>query len=217
MQHTQAADFQGFVQQFIRSIVRKDLQCFFRFLENKREERLFMEELLQVGAVTSTHGLRGEVKVFPTTDDPSRYKKLKEVTADTGKKQVTLKITQTRFFKQMVIVKFEGIDTIEEAEQYKGAKLYVDRRHAVRLAEDEYFLADLEGLLVTTEEGEELGVIADILQTGANDVYVIRQEEKKDLLIPAIKDCIRKVDIEHGTMTVHLLPGLREINEGGAD
>ncbi len=176
-----------------------------------------MEELLQVGAVTSTHGLRGEVKVYPTTDEPSRFKKLKEVIADAGGRQVTLKITQTRFFKQMVIIRFAGIDTIEEAEKYKGAKLYVDREHALSLAEDEYFYADLEGLTVRTEEGELLGVIRDILQTGANDVYIIRQENKKDLLIPAIKDCIRQVDLEHGTMTVHLLPGLREINEGGAE
>ncbi len=176
-----------------------------------------MEDLFQVGAVTSTHGLHGEVKVFPTTDDPMRYKKLKEVIADTGKQQTVLKVTQTRFFKKMVIVKFAGIDDVNDAEQYKGAKLYVTRKNAVRLAEDEYFFADLEGLQAETEDGEVLGVIKDILQTGANDVYVVGRETKKDLLIPAIKECIKKVDIEGGRMVVHLLEGLREMNEGGAD
>ncbi len=180
-------------------------------------EDLLQEDLLQVGAVTSTHGLRGEVKVFPTTDDPARYKKLKEVIADTGKSRQVLKIEQRRFFKQMVILKFAGINHIDEAEPLKGAKLYVTREHAVSLAEDEYFFADLAGLRVETEEGEVLGVLSDILQTGANDVYVISQENQKDLLIPAIKECIKQVDIEGSRMIVHLLAGLREMNKGGAE
>lgn len=175
-----------------------------------------MEDLFQVGAVTSTHGLRGEVKVFPTTDDPTRYRRLKEVIVDTGKQQVTLEIERVKFFKQMVIVKFAGMDDINEVEKYKGARLYVTRENALELREGEYFFADLAGLRVQTEEGEELGTLKDILQTGANDVYVIGREKKKDLLIPAIKDCVREIDLEGGRMTVHLLPGLREANEGGA-
>lgn len=172
--------------------------------------------MFQVGAVTSTHGLRGEVKVFPTTDDPGRYKKLKEVLVDTGKGQETRKIERVRFFKQMVIVKFEGLDDINEVERYKGARLYVKREQALKLREDEYYFADLVGLCVQTEDGEALGTLKDILQTGANDVYVIGRGKKKDLLVPAIKDCIKKVDVESGTMTVHLLPGLLEASEGGA-
>lgn len=172
--------------------------------------------MFQVGAVTSTHGLRGEVKVFPTTDDPGRYKKLKEVLVDTGKGQETRKIERVRFFKQMVIVKFEGLDDINEVERYKGARLYVKREQALKLREDEYYFADLVGLCVQTEDGEALGTLKDILQTGANDVYVIGRGKKKDLLVPAIKDCIKKVDMESGTMTVHLLPGLLEASEGGA-
>ncbi len=169
-----------------------------------------MEDLLQVGAVTSTHGLRGEVKVFPTTDDPARYKTLKEVILDTGKQQVILELAGVRFFKKMVIVKFKGIDDINDAQQYKGAKLYVTREQAVPLEEDEYFLADLVGLTAVTDEGEVLGTVADVLQTGANDVYIIKQEKGGELLIPAIKDCIKRIDISGGRMEVHLLPGLRE-------
>ncbi len=186
------------------------------FLQNRFYRGYDMEEFFQVGAVTSTHGLRGEVKVFPTTDDPGRYKKLKEVLVDTGKERQTHKIEHVRFFKQMVIVKFVGIDNINEVEKYKGAKLYVKRDEALKLREDEYYFADLAGLLVQTQEGEVLGTLKDILQTGANDVYVIGREHKKDLLIPAIKDCIKNVDLAGGTMTVHLLPGLLEASEGGA-
>jgi len=171
-----------------------------------------VQDLLQVGAVTSTHGLRGEVKVFPTTDDPMRYKKLKKVflEMEMKKQQKELEIERVRFFKNMVIVKFKGIDDINDVQQYKGAKLFVTREDAVPLGEDEYFAADLVGLLAVSDEREELGVVSDVLKTGANDVYVVRQPDGKELLIPAIKDCIQKIDISGGKMAVHLLPGLRD-------
>lgn len=169
-----------------------------------------MQDLLQVGAVTSTHGLHGEVKVYPTTDDPKRYKKLKKVLLDMEKQQKEVEIERVRFFKNMVIVKFKGIDDINDVQQYKGAKLYVTRENAVPLAEDEYFAADLIGLLAVSDENEELGSVSDVLQTGANDVYVIQQPNGKELLIPAIKDCIKNIDISGEKMVVHLLPGLRD-------
>ncbi len=174
-----------------------------------------MEDLFQIGAVTSTHGLRGELKVYPTTDEPARYHKLKEVILDTGKEQLSLKIEHARLFKQMVIIKFEGFDHINEVEKFKGAKLYVMRENALELREDEYYFADLAGLRVETEEGQLLGKVTDILQTGANDVYVIGRERQKDLLIPAIKDCVKQIDLENGRMVIHLLPGLLEASEGG--
>lgn len=171
-----------------------------------------MEKQLQVGVIASTHGVRGEVKVFPTTDDAGRFKKLKKVLLDTGKEQLELEIIQVKFFKNLVIVKFKGIDRIEEAELYKGKSLYVTRENAVELKENEYFIADLIGLAVTSDEGEALGEIVDVLQTGANDVYVVQRAGQPELLIPAIKDCILDVRPEEGTMQVHLLEGLREIN-----
>ena len=157
-----------------------------------------MEDLLQVGVITSTHGIRGEVKVFPTTDDAARFKKLKNVILDNGKERRDLEITSVKFFKNQVILKFKGIDDINDVEKYKKAP-----------EENEYFIADLIGLSVTSDEGEELGVIDDVLQTGANDVYVVKKAGANDLLIPAIKDCILDVDVENGTMKVHLLAGLR--------
>lgn len=171
-----------------------------------------MEDLLQVGIITTTHGVRGEVKVFPTTDDPARFKKLKHVILDTGKEKLELEIAGVKFFKNMVILKFKGIDNINDVENYRKMSLYVTRENAVKLKEDEYFIADLIGMEVVTDEDERLGTLTDVMQTGANDVYVVKTEDGEELLIPAIRDCIRALDVEAGRMCVHLLPGLRDIN-----
>ncbi|MBU9737676.1 ribosome maturation factor RimM [Diplocloster agilis] len=168
-----------------------------------------MEQYLQVGVISSTHGIRGEVKVYPTTDDVSRFKKLKKVILDTGKEQRSLEIEGVKFFKQFVILKFKGIDHINDIEKYKGKPLMVAREQAVTLARDEYFVADLIGLLAITDEGEELGTLVDVLETGANDVYVIGTPDHKELLLPAIKECILDVDMEGRKLLVHLMPGLR--------
>lgn len=172
-----------------------------------------MDDLLQVGVIANTHGVRGEVKVFPTTDDPARYKQLKTVLVDNGKEQLEWEISNVKFFKQMVIVKFKGVDNINDVLKYKGAKLLISRKNAVKLEKDEYFRADLFGLRAVDENGEQLGIIKDVLSTGANDVYVIRQEAGADILVPAIKECILKVDLEQKQMVIHLLPGLKELNE----
>lgn len=172
-----------------------------------------MENLLQVGAILDTHGLRGEVKVFPTTDDPGRYDYLEDVILeDKSGKQITLVVEKVRYFKNLVIVKFKDLDNINDVEQYKKCNLYVTRENAVELEEDEYFVADLIGLTAKTDEGEELGQIKDVLTTGANDVYVIDTKEG-ELLVPAIHDCVQEVDLEAGVMTLHLLPGLRDLNK----
>ena len=167
-----------------------------------------MNNILQVGAVTSTHGLAGEVKVFPTTDDPKRFKKLKQVLLDTGKDMLPLGVEHVKFFKNMVILKFKGYDRIEDIMGFKGKKLYVTRENAVKLQKDEYFIADMIGMRVVSTEGEELGKLTDVLQTGANDVYIVDSVEHGEVLLPAIKECILDVDIETNTMTVHLMKGL---------
>lgn len=167
-----------------------------------------MEEILQVGVVSSTHGVRGEVKVFPTTDDVKRFKRLKEVILDTGKEQLTLEIEGVKFFKQFAILKFKGIDNINDVEKYKGKSLFVTRENAVKLKKDEYFIADLIGLKVFDEEEKEIGELKDVIETGANDVYVITMSDGKELLLPAIKQCVLDVDVEGGTMKVHILEGL---------
>ncbi|MCD7737092.1 MAG: ribosome maturation factor RimM [Lachnospiraceae bacterium] len=195
-----------------------------------------MQELLQVGAVTSTHGLAGEVKVFPTTDDPARFKKLKSVLLETkhapraGASSADMRpveIERVRFFKNLVILKFRGLDRIEDVENFRGCALYVTRRDAVKLEEGEYFIADLIGLKIYTDEevlsdraevspddgggkGYYFGELTDVLQTGANDVYEATLADGRQVLIPAIRQCILDVSIEGGTMLVHLLEGLLE-------
>ena len=178
-----------------------------------------MEKFIKVGVITSTHGLRGEVKVFPTTDDPARFGQLKEVllyppedkfgigTAAQEKPIRTLAIERARFFKQFVILKFRGLDRIEDVENLARCRLCVMRRDAAPLEENEYYIADLIGLSVEDEEGRDLGTLTDVLSTGANDVYVVKGSER-EILIPAIRDCILSVDLPAGKMRVHLLAGL---------
>lgn len=167
-----------------------------------------MENLLQVGIISSTHGVRGEVKVFPTTDDVNRFKKLKEIILDTGKEQLHLEIEGVKFFKQFAILKFKGIDNINDIEKYKGKGLFVTRQNAVKLKKDEYFIADLQGLAVQNEEGEVIGSLTDVMETGANDVYIIEMKDGRELLLPAIKQCVLEINIEEGFMKIHILEGL---------
>ena len=166
-----------------------------------------MNDFLRVGVITSTHGIRGEVKVFPTTDDINRFKTLKQVILDTGKEYLDLEIEGVKFFKQFAIVKFKGIDNINDVEKYKGKSLLVGREDAVKLEKDEYYIADLIGMNVFTGE-VEFGVLRDVLETGANEVYVVDSKEYGEVLIPAIQQCILDVNVEERTMKVHLLDGL---------
>ena len=167
-----------------------------------------MEEKFKVGIITTTHGIRGEVKVFPTTDDSRRFKRLKDVLLDTGKEELRLAIEGVKFFKNLVILKFQGLDSINDVEKFKGCGLYVPRANAVRLRRDEYFVADLIGVEGFLEDGSRFGVLKDVLETGANDVYIFDTERYGEVLVPAIKDCILEVDVEAGKMRLHLLPGL---------
>ena len=167
-----------------------------------------MEEYLQVGVISSTHGIKGEVNVYPTTDDVNRFKLLKQVTIDTGKEQLILEIERLKFFKKFVILKFKGIDNINDVEQYRNCPLLVTRTEAVPLDEGEYFVADLIGLRVFTEEGQEFGVLKDVLKTGANDVYAVDSADHGEVLLPATRQCIKEIDIASGKMTIHLMNGL---------
>lgn len=170
-----------------------------------------MVEFLRVGTIASTHGIRGEVKIFPTTDDLNRFKQLKHCILDTGKEYIPLEVEGVKFFKQFAILKFKGYDNINDIEKYRGKDLLVNRENAVELAEDEYFIADLIGLKIITDEGEDFGVLEDVLQTGANDVYVIKGNDHKSYLFPVTKECILDINIEEGKILVHILPGLLDL------
>ena len=173
---------------------------------NRRIEN--MEQFLRVGVISSTHGIRGEVKVYPTTDDPERFLELDEVILDTGREHKILEIEGVKFFKNQVILKFKGYDNINDIEKYLKKDLLVDREHAVELGENENFIADLIDMEVVTDEGKVLGTLTDVIETGANDVYAVKTPEGKEILLPAIRDCILDVDVDEKRMTVHVMEGL---------
>lgn len=170
-----------------------------------------MEQTLRVGVISSTHGIKGEVKVFSTTDEPERFKKLKTVILDTGREQTTLTIEGVKFFKNMVILKFKEFNDINEVEKYKGKDLLITREQAGTPGPDENYIVDLIGLKVVTDEGVEFGTMKDVILTGANDVYVIADPNGKEYLFPAIKQCILDVNLETQTMTVHIMDGLLDL------
>ena len=166
-----------------------------------------MEDLLKVGVITTTHGVRGEVKVYPTTD-PERYIDLEYVLLDTGRELRRLDISNVKFFKNLVILKFKGIDNINDIEMYKQRELWIPREEAQELDEDEYYIADLIGMEVLLEDESIFGTLKDVMETGANDVYIVETKDGQEVLLPAIKECILDVDVENNTMTVHLMKGL---------
>ena len=168
-----------------------------------------MEDLLRIGVVTTTHGIKGEVKVFPTTDDVKRFKKCDEVILITKEGNLTLHVESVKYFKNIVILKFKGIDNINDIEKYKGKSLFVTRENAVELEEDEYYIGDLIGMEVYTDDSEErFGVLKDVMETGANEVYIITSENHGEVLLPAIHECILDIDVEAKKMKVHLMEGL---------
>jgi len=170
-----------------------------------------MEDLFRVGVVSSTHGLKGEVKVFPTTDDVKRFSTLKKCKLDTGVGFLDLEIQNVKFFKQFAILKFKGIDNINDIEKYRGKDLWITRENAIPLEEDEYFIADLIGLKVYTDEDNYFGELKDIIKTGANDVYVVTTTDQKEVLLPATKECILDIDLSKKQIIVHILKGLLEL------
>ena len=165
-----------------------------------------MEDYLMVGVIANTHGVRGEVKVYPTTDDVNRFKKLKEIYM--GDEKAPLHIQSVKFQKNMVILGFKEYTSLNEVEGLRNKELYVDRAHAVKLQKDEYFISDLIGLKVMTDEGADLGELTDVMTTGANDVYVVKTTDGKEVLLPAIKECVLNVDMNERVMSVHIMEGL---------
>ena len=165
-----------------------------------------MEDYLMVGVIANTHGVRGEVKVYPTTDDVNRFKKLKEIYM--GDEKAPLHIQSVKFQKNMVILGFKEYTSLNEVEGLRNKELFVDRAHAVKLQKDEYFISDLIGLKVVTDEGADFGQLTDVMTTGANDVYVVKTTDGKEVLLPAIKECVLKVDMNERVMNVHIMEGL---------
>lgn len=169
-----------------------------------------MVDMLRIGVVTTTHGLKGEVKVFPTTDDVKRFKKCDEVILVTRNGNLTLHVQGIKFFKNLVILKFKEFNDISEVEGFRKCDLMVTRENAVPLKEGEYFLCDVIGAEVEEEDGTPIGRVTDTIQTGANNVFVIETTEGKEVLFPVIPECIRHVDVKEGKVTAHIMKGLMD-------
>ena len=166
-----------------------------------------MQKKLEVGQIVNTFGIKGEVKVNPFTDDINRFDDLKKVYVKTRKESKLYKVENVRYHKNMVLVKLEGINNPEDAELLKNSFLEIDREDAIPLEEGQYFIVDLIGLDVYTDEGNLLGKVDDIYNTGANDIYVVKDELGKQILLPGIKEVIKEVKLED-RIIVHLIPGL---------
>ena len=167
-----------------------------------------MQKRLEVGQIVNTFGIKGEVKVTPFTDDINRFDDLKKVYVKTRKEDRLYKVENVRYHKNMVLLKLEGIENPEQAELLKNSYLEIDREDAIPLEEGQYFIVDLIGLDVYTDEGKLLGKVDDIYNTGANDIYVVKDELGKQILLPGIKEVIKQVDLNNEKIIVHLIPGL---------
>ncbi|MHC1750439.1 MAG: ribosome maturation factor RimM [Cellulosilyticaceae bacterium] len=167
-----------------------------------------MNEMFTIGRIVNTHGVKGELRILPTTDDVKRFGKLKKVYI-VRKDMKEYEIETIRYHKNFVLIKFKGIETMDEAELFKNSLIKINREDGLPLAQDEYYIGDLYDMQVITEEGRILGLITDIIYTGSNDVYVVQEPTtKKEILIPAIKQCIKNVDVAKKQMLVELLEGL---------
>ncbi|MBO4337244.1 MAG: 16S rRNA processing protein RimM [Lachnospiraceae bacterium] len=191
-----------------------------------------MQDRLTVGFITKPHGVKGAVKVFPATDDIKRFKPGQKYYLEAGGRSIPVESESVQYFKQYAIIKLDILGTPEEAEAFRGCALTVERSDAVKLKKDEYFISDLEGMKVYTDEPEkftpaypsgekqpgEIGTVTDVLSTGANEVFVVSMNQGcfdgkmfaqgNEVLLPSIKDCIKDIDVENGRITVHIMPGL---------
>lgn len=167
-----------------------------------------MQGNLEIGQIVNTFGIKGFVKVNPFVDDISRFDDLEKVYIKRNKELKEMQVEEVKYHKNMVLVKFKGIDRVEEAELLRNSYLEVDRENAIELQEGEYFIVDLLGLNVFADDGRELGKLEDIFNTGSNDIYVVRTEDGKQLLLPAISEVIKEINLKESKIVVHLIEGL---------
>ena len=167
-----------------------------------------MKEKLEVGQIVNTFGIKGFVKIYPFVNDINRFDDLKKIYVKTKNQENELEIEEVKYQKNMVLIKFKGIETPEDANKLRNAYVLIDRKDAIPLEEGEFFIADLLGLPVFLDTGEKLGVLDDIYNTGSSDIYVVKNELGKQYLLPYIDDVIKKIDLENSKIIVHLIEGL---------
>ncbi len=167
-----------------------------------------MLDYFRVGVIANSHGVKGEVKVYPTTDDVTRFKDLETIYLDENGTYKELHIKSVKYVKNMVVLGFEEYNNMNDILGLKGMELYVDRENAIPLNEGEFYVADMVGADIVTDDGKHFGTLQDVLKTGANDVYVIKTDEGKEVLFPSIPECILEKDLENKKITVHIMDGL---------
>ena len=167
-----------------------------------------MKERLEVGQIVNTFGINGFVKIYPYVNDIKRFDDLNKIYIKLKKEEVELEIEEVKYQKNMVLLKLKGINTIEEAEKLRNAYIEIDRKDAVPLKKNEYFIADLLGLDVFTDTGEKLGILDDIYNNGSSDIFVVKNELGKQFLLPYINEVVKNIDLELGKIIVHLIDGL---------
>ncbi len=169
-----------------------------------------MSKQLEIGKIVNSHGIKGDIRVIPTTFDIKRFELLENINVFLRDKELILEIERVWYHKSFVILKLKGIDDRNQAESLKGGQIKIPKDMALPLEEDEYYIGDLYSMDVWTETGEFLGELSDIIDTGANDVYVVKNKAtSEEILIPAIKKCILSVSLAENKMTVALMEGLR--------
>lgn len=167
-----------------------------------------MKKKLEVGQIVNTFGIKGFVKVYPYVNDVTRFNNLKYVYAKSKKEEKKLEIEEVKYQKNMVLLKFKGVETVEEAEKLRNNYLEIDRSDTIPLEEGEFFIADLIGLKVFLDTGEELGILEDIYNTGSKDIYVVKDKLGKSYLLPYIDEVIKKIDLDNSKIIVHIIEGL---------
>ena len=169
-----------------------------------------MPNLLEIGQIVNSYGIKGFLKVVPFTDDIKRFDNLKKIYIEKNKALEEVEIEEVKYHKNLVLIKLKGIDDINDTLKYKNCYIKIDRKDAVALPKNTYFIVDLIGMEVYTDEGKNLGKIIDVFPTGSNDVYVVKDNLGKQTLLPAIGDVIKNVDVENKKMIIHLIEGLGE-------
>ena len=167
-----------------------------------------MQKRLEFGQIVNTFGIKGFVKIYPYVDDIKRFDKLKNVYVISKKEEKLLEIEEVKYQKNMVLAKFKGIDNVETAEKLRQSYVEIDRKDAIPLEEGQYFIVDLLGLEVYSDDGRLLGKLNDIFNTGSNDIYEVKDELGKQILLPGIPEVIKEVDLDNGKIIVHLIEGL---------
>ncbi len=168
-----------------------------------------MVEYFEIGHISNTHGLKGEMKVRPFTEDKKRYEELKKILINIKDEYKEYEIESVRYQKDIVLLKLKGVDDIDAAERLKNHYISIAREDAKNLQNNEYFIADLIGSEIF-ENGELIGILDDVFTAGASDVYVIKRKGKKDLLLPALKSIIKNVDVENKRIDVEIPRGLED-------